>query len=230
MVGQEGEWSFDKRKFMGRFPPTPFGPPPKCAHEAAHVLTRLFDEASAASPPWTKSAVDPSRDTTRRQRPAPFDTSSVVYSSVVGAGPWELVRPEYTGGTAANVFFFFEKGRAITPIGAATWAPSASGTGLTFHFCRTDELELATADDGALELRGAHYTLRMASVAYPKLEGVPDSAWSSTVAKRIIGTGPWAWGARAPRGRRAAVRSGAAERLGGWVGRGAHAARSHPLA
>ncbi|KAJ1617648.1 hypothetical protein T492DRAFT_1098196, partial [Pavlovales sp. CCMP2436] len=115
MVGQAGEWSFDKRQYFGAFPASPMADPPECAHEAAKVLTKLFNEGSAASPPWQAKAISAARDTTRRTPPPPLDESSAAYRTVVGTGPWELSSPEYSG-KGANAYFFFEKGRVHTPI------------------------------------------------------------------------------------------------------------------
>jgi len=43
-----GEWSLDKRHYMGAYPPRPLEPPPACAHDRAFVLSGLINNASAA--------------------------------------------------------------------------------------------------------------------------------------------------------------------------------------
>jgi hypothetical protein len=194
MVGQSGEWSFDKRQYFGAFPPSTMAEPPECAHEAAHVLTALFNEGSAASPPWKAKAIHPQRDTTRKTPPPPFDESSPAYRAVVGTGPWELTSPAYRG-KGANAFFFFEKGRMHTPIGAANWRPSDDGQEVMLDFCGNHAHKLEAGEDGQPVLRGDKYTFTLAKSQVP-LKQMGDAAmWQAPLAKRIIGRGPYAWGA-----------------------------------
>ena len=47
---QVGEWSLDKRHYMGGPPPRALAPPPKCAHDRAFVLRGLYNNASATLP------------------------------------------------------------------------------------------------------------------------------------------------------------------------------------
>ena len=43
-----GEWSLDKRHYMGQGPPLSLEAPPQCAHDRAFVLRALWNNASAA--------------------------------------------------------------------------------------------------------------------------------------------------------------------------------------
>lgn len=195
MVGQAGEWSFDKRHYTGHFPASPMAAPPECAYEATKVLVDLFNEGSAASPPWKERAVPPSGDTTRRKPRPALNQSAPAHRAVVGVGPWELVRPAWRL-REANAFFFFEHGRAHTPIGSASWSLSADGEQVVFGFCQPDRLQLERGEDGTPVLRGERYTFALAKGQSPPA-GVDPAMWSTPLAKRIIGAGPYAWGARA---------------------------------
>lgn len=194
MVGQQGEWSFDKRQYFGAFPASPMAEPPECAYEAAKVLVSLFNEGSAASPPWQAKAVKAQGDTTRKRLKPPPDESAPAYRSVVGVGPWELVQPAWKG-REPNAFFFFAKGRAHTPLGSATWSLSKGGDEIVFNFCRSDTLKVEKSEDGRTVLRGSTYTFALAK-GQQSPEGIDPAMWSTPLAKRIIGAGPYAWGAR----------------------------------
>ena len=43
-VSTIGDWSLDKRHYMGNYPPRNLKPPPACAGKAAHTLHALFNE------------------------------------------------------------------------------------------------------------------------------------------------------------------------------------------
>ena len=49
---QVGEWSLDKRHYMGGGPPRQLLAPPACAHDRAHVLRSLYNNASGTIPSW----------------------------------------------------------------------------------------------------------------------------------------------------------------------------------
>ena len=51
-----GDWSLDKRHYMGSYPPRALEPPPKCAGKAAATLTALFNEASGNISDWPVGA------------------------------------------------------------------------------------------------------------------------------------------------------------------------------
>lgn len=195
MVGQPGEWSFDKRSYFGAFPASPMAEPPECAYEAAKLLVALFNEGSAASPPWQAKAAKNRGDTTRKVLQPPPNESAPAYRAVVGEGPWELVEPAWKG-RDPNAFFFFAKGRAHTPIGSASWSLSKDGEEVVFEFCKRDSLKVEAGEDGRPVLRGKTYTFALAKGQLSP-PGVDPAMWSMPLAERIIGAGPYAWGAYA---------------------------------
>lgn len=180
----------DKRKYSDGYLPTPLTSPPACAHEAAHLLTRLFNEASAATPTWAQHAVPRARDTTAKPAPADMDPAHPAVKRVVGTGPWEIVSPTYAG-PAPNVVFFFAKGRVHTPLGSAKWYP-VDDDRVRFLFCREDTMRIVDSE-GTVKLVGRHYTLRLKALPVERRPQVDESTWKGRTAQRLIGSGPWSW-------------------------------------
>jgi hypothetical protein len=196
MVGQLGEWSFNKREYSAIFPACPMQGPPECAYQATKLLIELFNEGCAASPAWVVKATSGSRDTTRKPPPPALDASAPAYRAVVGTGPWEMIAPRWEH-VSPNLFFFFEEGNLHTPIGSAKWSLSTDGSSVVVDFCGRDTLAIGTDESGRTLLRGGRYTFALARQHNLEQASSADPAmWQAPLAKRIIGAGPYSWGER----------------------------------
>ena len=87
---QVGEWSLDKRHYMGQHPPKGLLTPPKCAHDRAHVLSGLINNASATlGERWPGGGGQTDRFNRVELRGHPL-RSHAVASKLLGTGPWML--------------------------------------------------------------------------------------------------------------------------------------------
>ena len=116
---QVGEWSLDKRHYMGTTPPPQLKAPPACAHDRAHVLRALYNNATEAlrfGTPVRHGQPDGFRHIERFGSP----WESVAASRVMGTGPWMLA-----GTKGASGPFRLEKVWFLT----GGWAYSSKGHG-----------------------------------------------------------------------------------------------------
>ena len=116
-----GDWSLDKRHFMGSFPPKQLAPPPGCAGKAAHVLARMFNEASEHTLGWVSTpgqrgttgyAADGDAQSVAALTEDGFEASPFA-QSIVGRGAWQW--------EGKAPLLFYRGGRAYTPWGSGTW-------------------------------------------------------------------------------------------------------------
>ena len=97
---QVGEWSLDKRHYMGGGPPLNLAAPPTCAHDRAFVLRALWNNASASLAEAAAAGGggkgwgfgkdgDLSRFNHWEYRDHPL-RSSAAAAKLLGTGPWRL--------------------------------------------------------------------------------------------------------------------------------------------
>lgn len=90
-----GEWSLDKRHYMGQGPPLSLEAPPQCAHDRAFVLRALWNNASAALAAqkegmgWSGTGGNTGRFNRWELRDHPL-RSSAAAARLLGTGPWSL--------------------------------------------------------------------------------------------------------------------------------------------
>ena len=84
---QVGEWSIDKRHYMGGGPPRGLYPPPACAHDRAHVLRALYNNASA-SLDWSGSSGGQSDRFNSLNYRGHDLRGHPIASKLLGTGPW----------------------------------------------------------------------------------------------------------------------------------------------
>ena len=139
---QVGEWSLDKRHYMARHPPRDLDLPPACGHDRAHVLTALFNNASAAleaapggwptprspgslagfarlhlrPPPGGKGG--PAAGELPRELPTAWGDATAA--SLLGTGPWTIT------GTAGGGSLRVEKESGVDASGGAATRGAAA--------------------------------------------------------------------------------------------------------
>ena len=99
---QVGEWSLDKRHYSGTPPSLKMAPPPKCAHERAHVLrATILDAAKALGASWggessmlsmqrMRAPEHPHEFALRESWPNPQGGADERLERLAGTGPWEV--------------------------------------------------------------------------------------------------------------------------------------------
>ena len=203
---QVGEWSLDKRHYMGGHPPLALLAPPKCAHDRAHVLTALINNASAAlSATWNgrSGQLDGFHHLALRAQPS-LRTHSAA-ARLLGTGPWTLSGKG--GGVAAGQAYRLEKlwilnhGWLIAPKGHGRWglARRADGTyeeeAVTLTICAVtltvrpqfgaDEWTLRAVDTDELVARLETTPTVLA------LWNAPLTTPTDALAARVEGSGPY---------------------------------------
>lgn len=119
---QVGEWSMDKRHYMGGGPPRELLAPPACAHDRAHVLRALWNNASATLP-WHSGAGNVHSFNHLDYRNEPL-RSHPVASRLLGTGPW-LLSGKGGGGGRGGEAYRLEKMWILTN----GWLGSSKGHG-----------------------------------------------------------------------------------------------------
>ncbi len=215
-----GDWSLDKRHYMASFPPKRLNPPPRCAGKAAATLVRLFNDASSAIDDWPAAAAKGTLgwgESAASMGGVGLLTdetyaSSALARAVVGRGAWQW--------EGKSPLVFYRGGRVSTPWGSGGWnvAPRAGGRG--GGGADDEEVHIALGKCGGWTLRFSATTRSFTATqkgsvdtSYGALaaphandKGVPDSppdGWSAEsaeapIAKRLLGSGPWAWTGVAP--------------------------------
>ena len=193
-----GEWSLDKRHFMGSYPSPTMLPPPKCASKAAKTLHALFVEAATnlsgwpqggkGTTGWTKSSL--SGALTR-----PPSKQSPLVRAIVSRGPWSWA--------GKSPLLFYHGGRLHSPWGSGSWSLADSGAvqvvlgqkcgSWTLKFAPNHTAFTASALDG----RQTSGTLSSTSLGntVKELDEEPDG-----IVGRLLGSGPWAWSGVSPLG------------------------------
>ena len=220
-----GDWSLDKRHFMGQYPPRHLDAPPKCAGRAAATLTAMFNEASAAIGDWPEDTAphgtlgwaNVNGPSAVNDAPALATEEAYQHSklakAVVARGAWQ-----WAGKTPV---LFFRSGRIYTPWGSGTWSivgdahhdahHEAISVALgdacaTWHLTFSKDVRTFTATRGKpWKPHTTKGTLAKPHANDASLPPEPERAdgWEtrhdqSAIAKRLIGSGPWAWQAVAP--------------------------------
>ena len=124
---QVGEWSLDKRHYMGAHPPKPLIPPPRCAHDRAHVLSTLINNASGSlGSRWPSSPSNLDRFNHLQLRDHPL-RSHPVASRLLGTGPWLLSGGSVASGNAYRLekLWVLDRGVLVSFV-SAQLSPSAS--------------------------------------------------------------------------------------------------------
>jgi hypothetical protein len=148
-----GDWSLDKRHYMGAYPPRQLEPPPRCAGKAAATLTALFNEATGNISSWpTGPAGSPTNGGTKGTRgwgessgPGVMQTlgggrgrgvgivteaafrRSRLAQAVTSRGPWKWA--------GEGPVLFFRGGRMHTPWGAGRWSLSGDAIAVSLGAC-----------------------------------------------------------------------------------------------
>jgi hypothetical protein len=211
-----GEWSMDKRHYMGgHSPPRELLPPPKCAHDRAHVLRALWNNASA-SLPWEGGGGQVDRFHALDYRGHDLRAHPVA-SRLLGTGPWALSGGGHGQAYRLEKLWILTNGWLVSQKGHGRWglvpasqggaaggAGGAGGGGSSAHDQRSVVLSvcglkltvtLEVAGDGSWSLR----TDRGEVVAKLEVSAEVLKLWSAPapqrpadeLAARVEGSGPY---------------------------------------
>jgi hypothetical protein len=217
---QVGEWSLDKRHYMGHYPPTLLTLPPACAHDRALVLPSLINNASAAlslDGTWpVEKGGDPTSYHTlplRAARHAPpiSGTAAILGSwSILGTGPWSI--SGVGGGRPFRLegVFFLGHGFLVSSKGHGRWAAAGEEGWIDVQVCGLAmrlRVYLGTADAPAWRLETEGYrggpstgggrggVAAAATLSAPaeamRLWSAPSRPALSETSRRVEGTGPY---------------------------------------
>eukprot|EP00962_Isochrysis_galbana_P031447 scaffold10249_cov72-Isochrysis_galbana.AAC.1 len=237
--GQVGEWSLDKRHYMGHYPPTALLPPPACAHDRAFVLTQLINNASAALTiagtwPDAKGGSPNTYHTLPLRAPpasgtGPRSISGTGPWSISGTGPWSI-----SGVGAGRPFrldgvFFLGHGFVTSSKGHGRWAPAGEGDTIDVQVCaHSMRLRLIRGAPDAPGWRlqtegntgwgGRDEVQASAALAAPaeamRLWALPPRPAPDETSLRVEGTGPY----RGSAGSAYLLRAGVLLATGGEIG------------
>ena len=194
---QVGEWSIDKRHYMGGGPPRDLHPPPACAHDRAHVLRALYNNASA-----TLSWGGGGNGQTDRFNHLAFRKEGGVRAAgpmaakLLGTGPWLLAGSDGGRSYRLEKMWILNHGFLLSSKGHGRWGEDAGGGYLTFATCGMKlRLKLVISADGKWTLVTEEAT------AVATLEASPEqvSMWAAEpvvvptdeLSRRIEGSGPY---------------------------------------
>ena len=147
---QVGEWSIDKRHYMGGGPPRDLHPPPACAHDRAHVLRALYNNASS-----TLSWGGGGSGQTDRFNHLAFRKEGGVRAAgpmaarLLGTGPWLLAGSDGGRSYRLEKMWILNHGFLLSSKGHGRWGEDAGGGYLTFATCGMKlRLKLVVSADG----------------------------------------------------------------------------------
>ena len=208
---QVGEWSLDKRHYMGGGPPRGLNAPPQCAHDRAHVLSGLFNNASdALAAPggngWTGRAGNTGHFNSLAMRGHDL-RSHALAAKLLGTGPWALSgksRSTWDGGRAYRLerLWILTNGWLVSGKGHGRWGLVADGAGgyvsdtVELSICNLKlKVKLTATQDGswALESEGSIVAKLEADAATVALWSSPTAAKAPTdsLVARVEGSGPY---------------------------------------
>ena len=136
---QVGEWSLDKRHYMGTAPPRMLEPPPACAHDRAHVLRALYNNASAAIAGWQGGGGQVGTFARLHLRDHPLWDVPLA-SKLIGTGPWLFRGAGRSVSYRLDRVYILTGGWLYSQKGHGRWG-LVSGDGgwaqdrLVFHLC-----------------------------------------------------------------------------------------------
>jgi len=191
---QVGEWSLDKRHYMGSAPPRQLVAPPACAHDRAHVLRALYNNASASIASWPGGGqqLDMFRRVQLRSEASEY-WSHPTSAGLLGTGPWLFAGATPHGAYRLEKVWFLAHGWMHSSKGYGRWQP-ASESAVTIEICNM-RLTVTTATgegEWALLAEGKE-------IARLKAKPVEVKVWQTTVAempssnlgRRVTATGPY---------------------------------------
>ena len=120
---QVGEWSLDKRHYMGAHPPQRLLAPPACAHDRAWVLSGVINNASAAlAQRWPGGPSNLDRFNRVELRHHPLREHEVA-GRLLGTGPWLLSGGSAAGGSAYRLekLWVLANGWLVSSKGHGRW-------------------------------------------------------------------------------------------------------------
>ncbi len=208
---QVGEWSLDKRHYMGTHPPRALAAPPKCAHDRAHVLSTLINNASATLANWPGSNNGNTHNFNHLDLRGHPLRSHTVAAKLLGTGPWLLSGSD--GADRSNAFrleklWILNNGWLISSKGHGRWGlvPKVGSTSdyepelVTLQICTKRLLVRASLEPGEQWMLMSE---RNGGQVIAKLEAPKDAVelWSkppvtptSELAARVEGSGPYRGG------------------------------------
>ena len=163
-VSTIGDWSLDKRHYMGNYPPKQLEPPPLCAGLAARTLHSLFNEASGNISSWPTGTPNIAAGLKGTKGWGSGGVGGGVLASKGGAltdavyrrsslaqaaatrGPWKW------GGEGPVLFF--RGGRIYTPWGSGRWSLAGDAIGVNLGTCGTYRLVFNKARTGFSASKG----------------------------------------------------------------------------
>ena len=211
VVGSVGEWSLDKRHYFGAAPPRNLDAPPECAQECAWVWWRMFNEATKALGDKYPAQTGGNTRSFQHDRSGgggggggAGGAAPELASSLPRSGAW-LIDKQH------KPFHFHVGGRLSSPWGAGKWEALGEARA-KLHICGSS-IELAfdsasaptsfSVDGGgglgarlrgpALITKGGELWSALESAEATAKEWDAAVAATHTGARRLIGTGPWAW-------------------------------------
>eukprot|EP00966_Prymnesium_polylepis_P060483 1403361-Prymnesium_polylepis.1 len=197
---QVGEWSLDKRHYMGSPPSKNLLAPPKCAHDRAHVLRGLYNNASASITAWPadggyRSQPNSFRNVDLRGEAARL-WSEPTAARLVGTGPWLFQgKKGNTGAYRLEKVWFLGHGWVYSSKGYGRWGPGSSGDGsVKLHMCNMQLQVTVSFDEVGWTLASNGETM-----GWLQADKADVRTWLSTEAtepeselgKRVVGTGPY---------------------------------------
>ena len=198
---QVGEWSLDKRHYMGGGPPRQLLAPPACAHDRAHVLRALYNNASATLE-WGGGAngqADRFNNLAFRGHDLRGHTTA---AKLLGTGPWVLAGRMGGRSFRLEKMWILNNGWMVSQKGHGRWGVNgASDPYLTFATCGQKlRLKLVIAPADATEGAGGWSLVTdggetMATLSVPAdvlaLWSTAPRAPADELAARVEGSGPY---------------------------------------
>ena len=120
---------------MGHAPARRLVPPPACAHDRGHLLTSLFNNASATIPGWTGGgSTSGRRQVEYRSVSAKGGKALEWWRALRGTGPWELRGRDGKNSFALQKVWLLVGGWAISTKGHGRWSVTET---VHVSICRT---------------------------------------------------------------------------------------------
>lgn len=206
---QVGEWSLDKRHYMGAHPPRALAAPPKCAHDRAHVLSTLINNASATLANWPGMGGNTNNFHHLDLRGHPL-RSHAVAAKLLGTGPWLLAGADVADRRNAfrlEKMWILTNGWLISSKGHGRWGLVANGGSASGYepdlvkldICNKQLVVRASFEAGkpwTLSDRNSGQVIATldAPVAAIELWSKPPVTPTSELAARVEGSGPYRGG------------------------------------
>lgn len=213
---QVGEWSLDKRHYMGggaHGPPRDLRPPPACAHDRAFVLRALINNASASlGSSWEGGGGQTDHFMHLKHRGHDLRADAAA-ARVMGTGPWKLAghsgkgRTRKGGGDAFRLerLFILGNGWLVSSKGHGRWGPAKGQAGrLQLEICGRSLVVTPLLGETAWELHaesgavaGAIATLAAPDEAFRAWQGGASvgngspTFESTELTRRVEGSGPY---------------------------------------